>query len=125
MNSAASITDATRLALSVLVDREEKRIGSRDIAIDAVARTVGSSASWVKKFISKSPEVKEPRITLFVNIRAAYETVCARVEQEHRNELLKITKLLGELNEVTAGFGEPDQSTTRATRSREYAGKGR
>lgn len=104
MSPAASLTAATRSALGLMVEREERRVGSRDIAYEVVAQTVGTSASWIKKFLARSEEVKEPRITLFLNIRSAYENVCTRVEQEQANELLKIEKLRGELDAVTAGF---------------------
>lgn len=104
MSSAANLTMATRSALGLMVEREERRVGSRDVAYEIVAQTVGASSSWIRKFLHQSAEVKEPRITLFLNIRSAYETVCARVEQEQANELLKISKLKGELNAVTAGF---------------------
>lgn len=109
-----TLTDTTRSALWVLVDREERRTGSRGGALEIVAQTVGMSSSWIAKFLSKSTEAKEPRITLFLNIREAYERVCSRVEQEHANELLKIEKLRGELNAVTAGFEELVDGQTRA-----------
>jgi hypothetical protein len=64
------------------------------------------SASWIKKFLAKHSETKEPRITLFLNIRAAYERMCERVEQEHQNELTKIAALRGELNALDRGFVE-------------------
>lgn len=125
MSAAATITDATRLALGVMVDREERRAGSRDVALEIVAQTVGTSSSWVKKFISRSPEVKEPRITLFMNIRAAYETVCARVEQEQANELLKISKLREELNAATDGFDRLVARSPGAQAARAAAMRGR
>lgn len=113
MNSAANITNATRSALGLMVEWEERRAGSRDVAYEVVARSVGSSSSWIKKFLSRHTEVKEPRITLFVNIREAYGIVCARVEQEQANELLKISKLKGELDAATQGFDRLVDSETR------------
>jgi ABC-type molybdenum transport system ATPase subunit/photorepair protein PhrA len=114
MSPAASLTNATRSALGLMVEREERRVGSRDVAYEIVAQTVGASSSWIRKFLSRSTEVKEPRITLFLNIRSAYENVCARVEQEQVNELLKISKLKGELDAVTAGFDRMVAGETRA-----------
>ncbi len=113
MSSAATITNATRSALGLMVEREERRVGSRDVAYEIVAQTVGASSSWIKKFLSRSVEVKEPRITLFMNIRDAYENVCNRVEQERANELLKISKLRGELDAVTQGFDRLVDGETR------------
>jgi hypothetical protein len=119
MSSAATLADATRSALGLLVEREERRVGSRDVAFENVAQSVGSSASWVRKFIGRSDEVKEPRMTLFLNIRAAYEQLCNRVEQEHQNELAKIALLKKEIDEATRGFAELVEGTARA----EMAGK--
>lgn len=104
--SAASLTNATRSALSVLIEREERRTGSRDVAFEHVAQMVGASSSWLKKFLSRHSEVKEPRITLFLNIRAAYESLCNRVEQEHRLEEARIVALRGQLHAVDKGFVE-------------------
>lgn len=44
----ATLTDATRSALWVLVEREERRVGSRGVALEIVAQTVGMSSSWRK-----------------------------------------------------------------------------
>lgn len=103
-NMSVCVTNATRSALIVMIEREEKRLGSREVAYGAVAKTVGASSSWVKKFVLKISEAKEPRITLFMNIRAAYENVCNRVEQENRNDEMRLRLLKGEMNAVTAGF---------------------
>ena len=118
MACAATINDATRLALGALVDREERRTGSRDLAFESVGQTVGASASWVKKFVSKSAEVKEPRITLFLNIKAAYEKVCARVEQEHRLEEARAAALRVQLNASVEGFVEMVDGAARAQATR-------
>jgi hypothetical protein len=114
MSPAQSLTSATRNALGMMVEREERRVGSRDVAYEIVAQTVGASSSWIKKFLSKSVEVKEPRITLFLNIRSAYESVCMRIEQEQANERLKTSKLMGELDAATAGFDRLVDGAARA-----------
>ncbi|WP_198164373.1 hypothetical protein, partial [Bradyrhizobium jicamae] len=49
-------------------------------------------------------EVKEPRITLFQNIRASYDNLCSRVEQENRNDELKLRLIKGEIDAITEGF---------------------
>lgn len=85
----ATLTDATRSALWVLVDREERRTGSRGVALEIVAQTVGMSSSWIAKFLSKSNEAKEPRITLFLNAgpksnRGGHEKLTRSVITIHR-----------------------------------------
>lgn len=102
--SAAALTTITRSALGALVEREERRTGSRTVAYEIVAQSVGSSSSWVRKFLARSEEVKEPRITLFQNIRASYENLCCRVEQENRADELRLKLIMGEIDAVTAGF---------------------
>jgi hypothetical protein len=104
--SAAALNSITRSALGALVEREERRTGSRTLAYEIVAQTVGSSSSWVRKFLAKSEEVKEPRITLFQNIRASYENLCSRVEQENRDDEQRLMFIKGEIDAVTEGFGE-------------------
>jgi hypothetical protein len=104
--NAGNLTDATRCALGVLIDREERRLGSRDLAYEIVAQTVGASSSWLKKFLGRHAEVKEPRITLFLNIRQAYENLCTRVEQEHRLEEARIAALRKQLDAPVTGFVE-------------------
>ena len=102
--SAAALNSVTRSALGALVDREERRTGSRTLAYEIVAQSVGSSSSWVRKFLAKSEEVKEPRITLFQNIRASYENLCNRVEQENRNDEQRLMLIKGDIDAVTEGF---------------------
>jgi hypothetical protein len=103
--SAAALNSITRSALGALVEREERRTGSRMVAYEVVAQTIGASASWVRAFLAKSEAVKEPRITLFQNIRASYENLCSRVEQENRADELRLKLIKGEIDAVTEGFG--------------------
>jgi hypothetical protein len=102
--SSAALTSITRSALGALVDQEMRRTGSKMVAYEIVAKTIGSSSSWVRMFLSKSEEVKEPRITLFQNIRASYENLCSRVEQENRNDELRLMLIKGQIDAVTEGF---------------------
>jgi len=104
--SAAALTSITRSALGALVEREERRLGSRMVAYEIVAQTIGASSSWVRAFLAKSEAVKEPRITLFQNIRASYENLCSRVEQENRADELRLKLIKGEIDAVTEGFME-------------------
>ncbi|MET4210501.1 hypothetical protein [Bradyrhizobium sp. LA2.1] len=104
--SAAALTSITRSALGALVEREERRTGSRMVAYEVVAQTIGASSAWVRAFLGKSEGVKEPRITLFQNIRASYENLCSRVEQENRADELRLKLIKGEIDAVTQGFGE-------------------
>jgi hypothetical protein len=104
--TAATLTDATRNALGLLLEKEEQRTGSRSIAFECISRKVGASSSWLRKFLADHAEVKEPRLTLFLSIRDAYRDLCTRVEQEQANELAAMAALLGQLDEADKGFVE-------------------
>lgn len=104
--SSATLTSTTRTALSLLVEREARRVGSRTVAYEIVAQTIGVSSSWIRKFLSRNETVSEPRITLFQNIRASYDALCNRVEQEHQAELQRIAALRSEMNAFDEGFVE-------------------
>lgn len=102
--SPAAFTSTTRTALGVLVDKEARRVGSRTVAYEYIAQRVGTSGSWVRKFLADRNEVAEPRITLFLNIRAAYDQLCERVESDNRAEEHKLRILRGEINAVDQGI---------------------
>lgn len=99
--STSALTSATRSALGALVEKEERRVGSRTVAYEIVAQTTGTSSSWIRKFLAKSDEVKEPRITLFLNIRAAFENLCERAEVENRTDEVRLRALRGPLHAAT------------------------
>ena len=102
--SSIDLTSTTRTAIGAMIDREEARVGSREVAYERVAKAINASHSWVKKFSRNDPDAAEPRMSLFLRIRIAYEDFCARVEQEHFNELIKIQNLRRELDAPIEGF---------------------
>lgn len=93
----------TRSALGAMVERESRRVGSRTVAYENVARMIGASSSWVKKFLADRGEVSEPRITLFENIRQAYNNICERIEADNRADEQRLRILRGQMNAVTEG----------------------
>jgi hypothetical protein len=99
--SSAALTTSIRDALGELVDREQQRVGKRTTAYENVARAVGSSSSWIRKFLAESHEVKEPRITLFQNIRAAYDNLVERIELENRADEMRLLALKGQIHAAT------------------------
>lgn len=99
--SSAALTSATREALNELVNTEYARLGKRYEAYEKVAEKVGSSSSWVRKFLADSHEVKEPRLTLFLNIRAAYDNLVERIELENRAKEMRLLALKGEIHAAT------------------------
>ena len=89
----SDVSTLSRNAAMGLVEREERRTGSRMVAYAIVAQTVGTSAEWLRKFISEK-EGKEPRVTVGFNLMSLYSRVCDRVEQAGDNE----RKLKGEID---------------------------
>jgi hypothetical protein len=76
----SGIVSLTRNVAEAFVAREERRTGSRMVAYDDIARAVGASSEWLRKFISPS-SAKEPSMAVGFKILIAYRRICERVEQ--------------------------------------------
>jgi hypothetical protein len=111
---SAALISTTRNALGAMVEKEARRVGSRTVAYEHVAQMVGASSSWIKKFLADTGEVKEPRITLFQNIRAAYSNICERVETDNRADELRLQALKGQMDAITSGFVEQGAAENQA-----------
>lgn len=72
--------DATFPLVGALVERAERRVGSRMAAYADVARAIGSTGSWVRKFLGRQP-VRLDADT-YLNIQALYDAECRRWEAE-------------------------------------------
>lgn len=92
MSTAAQMTIRARGAASALFERERRKTGSRMAAYENVAAMVGASASWLRKFINGSHEVKQPDWTVGWNILAVYERVCTHVEAKNEARRRKIER---------------------------------
>jgi hypothetical protein len=73
MQTAANLANPL---VDALVRHAERRTGSRMLAYEAVGRTIGTTASWVRKFIGNQP-VRLDADT-FLRIRATYQANCDR-----------------------------------------------
>ena len=109
--SPMSVADISRNAAAALVDREERRTGSRMLAYEIVAQTVGISPEWLRKFV-KSNEAKEPRLTVGFNLIQVYRQVCERVEQAGDRE----RKLKEEIDAALESAGLLVDATQRTDR---------
>lgn len=101
--SSAALTFATKSALKLLIERETRAVGSRTVAYENVAKIIGTSSSWIRKFITYDDKVAAPRVPLFQNIAAYYDSICTRVEQEQQKERDQIAKLRDELHAFDTG----------------------
>ena len=80
MITAADGIDRARPFAAALVEREERRSGSRMSAYAAVARTVGVSESWLRKLLGRQPVVVA--VHEYINLASAYVASCERIEAE-------------------------------------------
>lgn len=110
MITTAEITDLTRMRATELVNRAERRSGSRMSAYELVARSVGVSPGWLRRFIKNYEAAREPRATFYENIRANYEAFCNRVEQENELDELRLRSLRRGPNASTKGDREESNS---------------
>ena len=112
--STIEFTPTTKDVLRDLIEKETNRVGSRTLAFENVARTIGASSSWIRKFLTYEDRVAEPRMTLFQNIAAYYESVCSRIEHEQQVERDKSARLLGKLNAINTSFDRMVERETQA-----------
>ena len=111
--STIELSSTTKTALRALIEREAYRVGSRTVAFENVARMVGASSSWIRKFLTYEDAVAEPRITLFENIREAYNNICERIEADNRADEQRWQDLKDKMNAVTEGFSAEGRSETQ------------
>ena len=107
----------TRSVANALVERAERQTGSRMAAYEMVAATVGTSASWLRKFI-KGHEVKEPGWTTGWNILDQYSRICDRVEAEIETERTKILALKGQIDATASTIDRMVASSSRTSADR-------
>ena len=91
--STAHTAEFTRELAAHLVDRAERHVGKRMDAYDIVARSIGTSSSWLRKFIAGRGEAKEPGWVTGWNIVDQYRRMCSRVEAEIETERAKYLAL--------------------------------
>lgn len=102
--STVEYTSATKSALRAMLEVEARRSGSRTLAYEKVAKTIGASSSWIRKYLTYDDRVAEPRVSLFQSISKAYDIICSRVELERDIERAKLNAIRDEINAVNQGF---------------------
>jgi transcriptional regulator with XRE-family HTH domain len=99
--TSATMSSATKSALRLLLEHETKRLGSKGLGLEEVARSVGASTSWITKYLRYEDRVGEPRAPLFDSIAKAYDQICNRFEQERDNERARLAAVRGQLHAAT------------------------
>lgn len=104
------------------------RSGSRMAAYERTAEQIGRSPNWVRKLIGRRADaVVEHRD--FLNIRAAYDRLCARIEaaaehEEARADALRRTRHAAAREGDRSAVPGVARSTGRGEISRRYAAAG-
>ncbi len=93
--TAETVQEEVRPVARALVEHHEHRIGSRMAAYDAVAELVGVSGSWLRKFIGRQDHIGLGAHE-YLNILAAYHSICNRLEAAAKNERAKTAMLHGQ-----------------------------
>jgi len=101
MNATAEIAEIRRRAV-FLVDREYSHWGSLMASYQAVAQAVGTSPSWLRKFVKGYDEAKEPGFVVGLNIRAHYDAICGRIEANNEARRARL-EILEARNAVVKG----------------------
>lgn len=99
--STASSAALTRELAEHMVARVEQQTGSRMDAYRTVANAIGTSSSWLRKFIA-GREAKEPGWTTGWNILDQYSRICDRVEASIETERAKTLALKERIDALTA-----------------------
>lgn len=109
-----AIANLPRNVAAALVYREERRTGSRMLAYEVVAQMVGTSATWLRSYLSTNG-AKEPGFMVGINLIQVYRQVCERVEQAGDRELQlrnEIDAALEGARLLVATAKETDRSST-------------
>lgn len=111
--NATSQLDGLRSAAEILLERETRRTGSKMRAYDSLASLIGASASWLRKFIGRSHEAKEPRWIVGQSIMTQYDRFCSLIEAEQATERARNVARRAEIN---AALGRTVEAMARETR---------
>lgn len=80
VQNRTTLIETARAAALALIEREEKRVGSRMAAYAAVAQMVGVSDHWLRKFVCGYADAKVPDFVIGMNILHVYARLTMRGE---------------------------------------------
>ncbi|MEN3229215.1 hypothetical protein PUR21_16485 [Methylorubrum rhodesianum] len=79
MMTAEQALEQIRPDLASIIAAKERTLGSRMRAYESLGSKLGRSPTWIRKVLGRAPDVTVG-LHDALNIRAAYERLCARVE---------------------------------------------
>jgi hypothetical protein len=112
--STAHSAAFTRELAEHMVCLVERQTGSRMSAYTTVAHAIGTSASWLRKFIA-GREAKEPGWTTGWNILTQYDRICLRVEAGIETERAKTLALKERVNAANSAVNRVVEGATGAS----------
>lgn len=118
MVTAADTLARARPLVAALVEREERRCGSRMAAYDIIGGAIGKSPSWVRKLLGRQDQVAV-ELHDFLNIALAYRRLCQRVEGAAERERKRAAALRREANAALESTLVLVEGAAGASRSRE------
>ena len=79
MVTADQALESIRPDLASVIAAQERNLGSRMLAYESLGSKIGRSPTWIRKVLGRAEDVTVG-LHDALNIRAAYERLCARVE---------------------------------------------
>jgi len=97
MITAEQALERVRPDLAEIVSAKERVLGSRMLAYDRLAVTLGRSPTWIRKVLGRAPDVTVG-LHDALNIRAAYERLCSTVAAAADAQAAENNRLRGEID---------------------------
>lgn len=113
MSDIAQMSSLPRSTMALWVKREHRRTGSRMVAYKNIARVVGTSESWVRKFHAGSSEAKEPSWSNGLRIIEGYKKAISLFDRAAETEEAEAQNLKRMINAATAINLEMVEGETR------------
>lgn len=113
--------DMTRAMAARIVGHEQRRTGSRMLAWDAAARLIGTSSSWLRKFVG-SYDDREPTLSIGLRIIVQFDRLAARIDADADRMQAEMLKWKAEIHEALPGASEVVQNLARVAGSSPDAG---
>lgn len=93
MLSTADPTQDAHPFLADLIEDSERRLGSKTLAYEAVAKMVGLSMSWIEKAFNRRGGLTL-KVPVYRDIAVAYIGLCERIEAREQRERERRAALL-------------------------------
>jgi hypothetical protein len=110
--------------LALIADRE-REAGSRMVAYADVAREVGVSKDWLRKFATDHADVKELRWSIGWNVFDRYQRLCERIEADTAVKRMRVESLRKQVDAVDASVAGLGQVAVARASRRQRNGKAR